>query len=88
MKVKALICFSGVVSMYKGEEREINDSDILTDLINANYIEPIDLPTPPVIKSAIEPVTDPPVYEKPVDSPTPPVKPKKPNKGKDKGAKK
>lgn len=40
MKVKALIAFSGVVSMYEGEVRDINSDDILKDLTSAGYIEP------------------------------------------------
>lgn len=44
MKVKALIGFSGLVSMRKGEIKEINDKNIVTDLIRAGYIEPIEKP--------------------------------------------
>ena len=44
MKVKALIGFSGLVSMRKGEVKEISDKNIVTDLIRAGYIEPIEKP--------------------------------------------
>lgn len=40
MKVKALKTFSGAVSMYEGEVREIKDDYILADLTKAGYIEP------------------------------------------------
>lgn len=40
MKVKALKTFSGAVSMYEGEVREIIDDYILADLTRAGYIEP------------------------------------------------
>ena len=44
MKYKALVSFSGLVSMRKGEIKEINDKNIVTDLIRAGYIEPIEKP--------------------------------------------
>lgn len=44
MKVKALISFSGLVSMRKDEIKDINDKNIVTDLIRAGYIEPIEKP--------------------------------------------
>lgn len=40
MRVKALKSFSGAVSMYEGEVRDIEDKDILDDLTAAGYIEP------------------------------------------------
>lgn len=40
MKAKALKTFSGAVSMYEGEVREIKDDYILNDLTRAGYIEP------------------------------------------------
>lgn len=40
MNIKALKTFSGAVSMYKGEVREISDKYILDDLTKAGYIEP------------------------------------------------
>lgn len=38
---KALISFSGVVSMQKGEALEITDKAIADDLLNAGYIEKV-----------------------------------------------
>ena len=40
MKVKALKSFSGAISMYAGEVRDIQTQAILDDLIEAGYIEP------------------------------------------------
>ena len=44
MKYRALIGFSGAVSMSKGEENEIKDKYIVDDLLKAGYIEPIEKP--------------------------------------------
>ena len=41
MKVKALKSFSGAISMYAGEVRDIQPQAILDDLIEAGYIEPV-----------------------------------------------
>ena len=41
MKVKALKSFSGVISMYAGEVRDIQTPAILDDLTAAGYIEPV-----------------------------------------------
>lgn len=41
MKVKALKSFSGVISMYAGEVRDIQTQAILDDLTEAGYIEPV-----------------------------------------------
>lgn len=41
MKVKALKSFSGAISMYKGEIRDIQTQAILDDLMAAEYIEPV-----------------------------------------------
>lgn len=35
---KALKSFSGTVSMYEGETREIEDADVVADLLKAGYI--------------------------------------------------
>lgn len=35
---KALKSFSGIVSMYEGETREIEDAEIVADLLKAGYI--------------------------------------------------
>lgn len=40
MLYRALISFSGVVSMAMDEIREINDESIAKDLLRAGYIEP------------------------------------------------
>lgn len=39
MKVKALVNFSGQISMCKGQEREIDNQELLNDLSGAGYIE-------------------------------------------------
>ena len=44
MKVRALIGFSGLVSMRKGEVKEIRDKAIVTDLLRAGYVEQIEKP--------------------------------------------
>lgn len=41
MKVKALKSFSGAISMYAGEVREIQTQAVLDDLTAAGYIEPV-----------------------------------------------
>lgn len=41
MKVKARVSFCGVVSMRMGEVRDITDKPVLTDLLNAGYIEEV-----------------------------------------------
>lgn len=41
MKCKALVSFSGVVSMAMGEIKEIKDESIANDLLNVGYIEKI-----------------------------------------------
>lgn len=40
MKVRATISFSGLISMYAGEVREVEDSYILNDLMKAEYVVP------------------------------------------------
>ena len=40
MKVRATTCFSGLISMYAGEVREVEDSYILNDLMKAGYVVP------------------------------------------------
>lgn len=40
MKVRATTCFSGLISMYAGEVREVEDSYILNDLMRAGYVVP------------------------------------------------
>lgn len=38
---KALVSFSGIISMGKGEVREITDKKIVKDLLQAKYIEEV-----------------------------------------------
>lgn len=38
---KALISFSGKVSMSKGQVKEIKDKEIIKDLLKAGYIEEV-----------------------------------------------
>lgn len=38
---RALVSFSGVVSMSLNEEREINDKNLIKDLLKAGYIEEV-----------------------------------------------
>ena len=38
---KALGSFSGLISMAKGETREIKDKEIIKDLLKAGYIEEV-----------------------------------------------
>lgn len=40
---RALISFSGVISMAKGETREIGDETIAKSLLKAGYIEPLEI---------------------------------------------
>ena len=44
MKYRALKSFSGLITMRKGEAKEIKDKHIVEDLLNAGYIEPIEKP--------------------------------------------
>lgn len=39
MKYRALVSFSGLVSMAKGDVREISDVSLANDLLKASYIE-------------------------------------------------
>lgn len=41
MAYKALIAFSGIISMEKGEVRDISDLAVAYDLLKAGYIERI-----------------------------------------------
>ena len=42
MKYKVFVFFVGVISMAKGEIREISDSPTVDDLLSAKYIEPVE----------------------------------------------
>lgn len=39
MKYRALVGFSGLVTMRKNEVRELTDEEIIKDLLKAKYIE-------------------------------------------------
>lgn len=41
MKIRALVSFSGALTMFPGEEMECNDKVVLQDLLNAGYIEEV-----------------------------------------------
>jgi len=59
MKIRALVGFTGALSMHKGEVAECGDEAVLRDLISAGYIE---LAGPPEPKQTDEkpPVSEPP----------------------------
>lgn len=38
---RALVSFSGLISMAEGDVREISDKDVVKDLLNAKYIEEV-----------------------------------------------
>lgn len=40
---KALVSFSGLISMAEGEIKEITNKDIIKDLLNAGFIEEINI---------------------------------------------
>ena len=44
MKYKAKVGFSGIVSMSKGEVKEIGDKYVADDLLRAGYIELLEKP--------------------------------------------
>ena len=62
---RALISFSGKVSMAEGEIRDISDKAIVDDLLDAKYIEEI---TPAKPKKVPEPKPEKKVEEKPKKS--------------------
>ena len=41
MLVKAKHSFAGVISMGKGEERELSEGAVLKDLLSAGYVEEV-----------------------------------------------
>jgi len=41
MRIKANVSFGGVLSMGRGEIREYNDQEVLSDLMRAGYIEEV-----------------------------------------------
>lgn len=40
MSYMATVSFSGIISMHKGEVREVSDSSLIEDLTKAGYIIP------------------------------------------------
>ena len=44
MKYRALKGFSGLISMHKGDVKEIKDKYIVDDLLKAGYIEAVEKP--------------------------------------------
>jgi hypothetical protein len=42
MKVRALTNFAGVLTMQRGEEKEYDNEDVLSDLLRAGYIERVE----------------------------------------------
>ncbi len=52
MAYKALKSFSGLVSMRKGEERDIEDQEVVKDLLRAGYIEEVGGVKPKTAKSS------------------------------------
>ena len=43
---RALVSFTGLISMVKGEVREISDSSLADDLLRCHYIEDLNPPKP------------------------------------------
>lgn len=41
MKIRAVENFSGLISMSKGDERELDNEFLLNDLLRAGYIEKV-----------------------------------------------
>lgn len=41
MMVKAKVSFAGIISMVRGECREIADGEVLNDLLKTGYVEEI-----------------------------------------------
>ena len=52
---KALISFSGVISMRKGEVRAITDKAVVADLLRAGYIEEVKTEKKPKAEENTEP---------------------------------
>lgn len=41
MKIKALVSFSGIISMAKDEVRECSNEAVVSDLLHAGYVEEV-----------------------------------------------
>ncbi len=55
MAYKALKSFSGIVSMRRGEEKNIEDQEVVKDLLRAGYIEEVGGEKPKLSKSSAKP---------------------------------
>ena len=44
MKIRALCAFSGMISMAKGDVCECTDQYVINDLLQAGYIETVEIP--------------------------------------------
>ncbi len=53
MKIRALVSFSGVLNMRKGQEMECDNDVVLQDLFQARYIEKVEEEKP---KKDVKPV--------------------------------
>lgn len=47
MRVKANVSFAGILSMHKGQEMDIQEGEVLTDLLSCLYVEPVEVPKAP-----------------------------------------
>lgn len=67
---RALISFSGKISMAEGEIRDISEKDVVGDLLDAGYIEEITPAKPePKAKPKAEPKAEPKPEEKVEEKP-------------------
>lgn len=57
MKVKSLVSFCGPLTMAAGEIGECSDEALLSDLLQAGYIEPAEESAKPAEKEAEKPKT-------------------------------
>lgn len=55
MVCKALVSFSGIVSMRRGEVKDIKDQEVVKDLLRAGYIEEVGGDKPKTEKSSDKP---------------------------------
>lgn len=46
MRVRALVNFSGILSMYQGQEVEITSKEVLKDLLDCGYVEEVEVEKP------------------------------------------
>lgn len=57
MKVKATRSFSGLVSMAKGDTRNLEEGPVLKDLLSCGYVEPVETVSVGQQESAPQPET-------------------------------